>query len=145
MAMLRFDPYRSFGSITKRMSDIAGEMEKGVNFEFGGFSPRMDILEDEKSVYIKFEIPGVAKEDVKLSVSEENVLTLKGKKQRPEGDQEVCCIRNERMFGDFSRQIQLTDKVNRESVSASFNNGILELKIDKIEPEKPKEIEINIA
>jgi len=127
------------------MSEIAGEVEKGVNFEFGGFSPRMDICEDEKSVIFKFELPGVLKEDVKLSVNEDNVLMLKGSKKRPEGEAEVCCIRSERSFGDFARQIQLPPNVNRDAITASYVNGVLQLTIEKIEPQKPKETEISIG
>ena len=81
MTMLKFEPFRGFDSLSRRMNDFVGEIEKGVRFEIGDFSPRVDISEDDKNIYLHAELPGIAKEDVKVSVTEERVLTLKGEKK----------------------------------------------------------------
>lgn len=146
MTLLRFDPIRGFETMARKMSEIAGEVEKGISFEFGSFVPRVDISEDDKGLNFNVELPGVFKEDVKLSINDENVLVIKGfkKKKENEQDQEASKVRVERTFGDFMRSFMLPDNINTDSISARFENGVLEVKLEKKEPEKPKEKEINI-
>lgn len=144
MSVFRFDPSRGFESIARRMSNLAGEFEKGVSFEFGGFSPRIDISEDENKLYVNAELPGIEKEDVKLSVNEDNLLLISGNKKNDEDREKRSFIRVERNFGEFSRSLVLPENINRESIAAKFENGILYITLDKIEPEKPKEIKIEI-
>lgn len=145
MGILRFDPVRSFEGISRRMSDLASEFEKGFSVEYGGFSPRVDINEDEKSLYFWVELAGVQKEDVKLTINEENVILIKGFKKRDESYESKSSIRSERNFGEFTRSFMLPDNINSDSIQARFENGVLMIKLDKKEPEKPKEVEISIS
>jgi len=149
MALIRFDPIRGFETIARKMGDIAGEFEKGFSFEYGSYSPRVDISEDEKNLFFNVELPGVKKEDVKLSIDKDNVLSIKGDKKRDEKFKdeikEFCCIRVERSFGEFNRSFKLPENINRDSISAKFDNGVLSISLEKIEPEKPKEVEIAIS
>lgn len=146
MSIVRFDPFRGFGELSKRMFDVFGDLEKGVNIEYGGFAPRVDISEDEKNVFLTVELPGIRKEDVKVTVNEDNVLCIKGEKKREEtvedkeGDRSY--IRVERSFGQFTRSFALPDTVKSDSVQAKFENGVLNLSLEKVEPKKPKEVEI---
>lgn len=146
MSIVRFDPLRSFEAIAKRFGELTDEFEKGVNVEFGGFAPRVDISEDETKVYIHAEMPGLKKENVKVSISDDNVLQIKGEKIREEKTEnnEKTFIRMERNFGSFSRSFILPENVKTDSIDAKFENGILEIMIDKAEPAKPKEVEIKI-
>lgn len=145
MTLLRFDPAREFERLQKKMGEFTEDMEKGINFEFGGFSPRIDISEDENSVFIHAEMPGMAKEDVKVSVNEENLLTIKGNKKKPDGVDEQEFIRSERIFGEFSRSFVMPENVDRDSIMAKFENGLLAITFSKKEPEKPKEIHVEIS
>jgi HSP20 family protein len=145
MTLLKFDPYRSFEGAMKKMSRFVNEFEKGVTFETGGFNPRVDIFEDEKNLYVLAEFPGMEKSAVKVSVNEERILTIKGEKNRETTESERTPIRSERIYGTFERQFILPELVDWENISATFNNGVLELKLNKREPEKPKEIEVTIS
>ncbi len=156
MTYFKLDPFRGFESVAKKMSQLADEFDKGVNIEYGDFSPRIDIAEDEKKIYLYAEIPGVEKKDVKVTINDENTLLIKGKKLRDDAvskkaeedkaneDEAVSFIRAERKFGEFSRTFVLPDNINNDSIKASFKDGILSIELDKKEPEKPKEKEINI-
>jgi HSP20 family protein len=130
------------------MNEFFGEPDKGFTFEFGEFSPRIDIQEDEKSMYLDVELPGVNKEDVKISVTDENHLVIKGEKRREGYENEekegVNFLRVERRFGEFQRSFLLPENVNMESVNAKYDNGVLHIKLEKKEPEKPKERDIVI-
>lgn len=149
MGNLRIDPFRGFENLARRMNDFVGEFEKGVNVEYGGFSPRVDIVEDQQKLMVSVELPGVMKEDVKVTVNDENVLMIKGAKKRAEqaneGQEEMTYIRAERTFGEFLRSFMLPDNIDRDSIAAKYENGILEISLNKKEPEKPKEVEVKIG
>lgn len=148
MSIVRFDPMRGFESLARRMNAAANELNKGFNVEFGGFSPRIDISEDEKFIYIAAEVPGIAKEDIKLTVNDDNMLVIKGTKKCEEKKEEnggnVSYLRVERSYGEFLRSFMLPDNVKKDSVNAKFENGVLNITLEKIEPVKPKEIEVSI-
>ncbi len=144
MTMIKFDPVRHFENMTRKMQNIAGEVEKGFVFEKGGFNPRVDITEYDNKVVVSAEVPGLAKEDVKVSVNEERILTIKGEKKKPEINEGESQIRIERSFGEFTRSFVLPEDIDLDDIKASFKNGLLELSLSKKEPEEPKEININI-
>lgn len=149
MGIIRFDPFRGFDMLSKRMGNAFGDIEKGFTVDYGTFAPRVDITEDEKNLYFHAEMPGVKKEDVKVTINNDNILMIKGEKRRDERFEEKaedkCYLRVERSFGTFTRSFALPDNVNKESINAKYDDGILRVILEKIEPEKPKEIHVEIA
>jgi len=148
MSIVRWDPFGTMDNIARRMAHLAGEYERVPQINFEGFIPKIDILEDDTKVYLSAEIPGIAKEDIKLSVNDQGVLVIKGEKKKEfkgnDKEGEISLIRAERIYGEFTRSFSLPDNVNTESIKANFNNGVLCISIDKKEPEKPKEIQVTI-
>lgn len=148
MAIVKFDPFRGFETLARRMNSLMQDFEKGFNFDFGGFSPKIDISEDEKHIYLQAEVPGISKEDVKVTITDDNVLTIKGEKKREQKTEDnkegYSYIRIERSFGEFCRSFMLPENVKKDSINAKFENGVLNITLEKIEPEKPKEIEVKI-
>lgn len=147
MAIVRFDPFRGFETLARRMSEMFEEFERGITVTPSDFSPRVDISEDEKNLYVTVEIPGVNKEDVKVTINDDNILVIKGEKKREfkTEDKERNFIRVERSYGSFQRSFMLPDNVKKDNVSAKFENGVLTIKLEKVEPEPPKQIEIPIS
>ena len=119
--------------------------EKGFSFEMGAFSPRVDITEDDNNLFVHAELPGMSKDQVKVSVNEDRLLTIQGEKKKEEKKEDKSLIRIERNFGSFTRSFSLPENVDVENISAKFENGVLELSLKKIEPPKPKEIEVKIG
>ena len=144
MPVFSFDPSKGMETVAKKVTELANEIESGINFEIGGFSPRVDIEEDDKGLYINVELPGMEKSQIKLSVSDDNVLTITGEKNKEEDDGSRSRIRTERRFGKFKRAFALPENIDRESIKAEFNNGILDVILDKKEPEKLKEYKVEI-
>lgn len=144
MAIVKFDPFRGFERMQRKMNEIVGELEKGINFETGAFMPRVDITESDTKIYVHAELPGISKEDVKISVNEDRLLTIKGEKKVDDTVREKNFIRTERSFGSFMRTFLLPENVDINAVEAKYDNGILELTIKKVEPHKPEEFEIEI-
>jgi HSP20 family protein len=148
MPVVRFDPFRTFGTLSKRMGDFMSEAEKGFSIDYGNFAPRVDIAEDEKNLYFHAELPGIKKEDVKVTVNNDNILLIKGEKKREDKFEDKvddkCFLRVERSFGTFTRSFELPGNVKTDSINAKYDNGILNITLEKIEPEKPKEVEVEI-
>ncbi len=144
MGIIKIDPFRGLDSLSRRMVQAINEFEKGFSVESGGLNPRIDMQDTEKSILVYVELPGMKREDVNISINEDRVLTIKGEKIRNEDDKDMSFIKNERDFGKFSRTFVLPDDTNIEDVTAGFDNGVLKIEIGKLEPRKPKEIEVEI-
>ena len=146
MALIRWDPFRDLLSLQDRMNRLFEEsMTRNKVFEealtTGIWSPVVDIYETDTSVILKAELPGMTKEDIAIEINENNLI-LKGERKFQKDIKEENYHRIERSYGSFSRSFTLPDTVDRERVSASFKDGILEITIPKIEGARPKQIEI---
>lgn len=150
MSLVRIDPFRGFDSLTRKVNSFVDEFDKGFNIEFGGFSPKVDISEDELALYIHVELAGVNKEDVQISVNDDNIISIKGKKEKEIKKEEEnsegkkVFLRMERSYGEFTRSFQLPDNIDKNSISAKYLDGVLNITLNKKEPEKPKETIVNI-
>lgn len=145
MGIIKVDPFRGFDSIARRVNDAFSEVQRGgFTFELGDFSPRVDVTEDDKAIVFHAELPGIPKESVKITVSDEKVLTIRGEKKREEKQEGQNFMRIERSYGSFARSFNLPDNLNTTAVKASFDNGVLSVEIPKAEPAKPKETEVTI-
>ena len=107
------------------------------------YVPRVDISEDASNIYVHAELPGLSKDNVKLTVRE-GTLILRGEKKHEEKKEDRNYYRIERRYGEFVRQFTLPENVKEDDVRANFTNGILEITIPKSEPQKPKEHEVPI-
>jgi HSP20 family protein len=103
--------------------------------------PNLDIEESDKAYKILADLPGLCKEDLKLSV-EKNILTLSGERKSEEEKEENGSLYRERCYGKFERSFALPENTDTEKIKADLNNGVLSLTIPKGEKAKAKKIEI---
>lgn len=98
------------------------------------------IWEDQDRLFIQFELPGLAREDVEVTVHN-GVLTVKGERKSPvpEGAKRIY---NSRTFGAFEQAIKLSNALDPATVKAGFENGVLKIEFGKAEAAKPRKIEI---
>jgi HSP20 family protein len=142
MTVFRFEPVREVENLEKKMRQFMSGFPDGINFEVGGFNPKIDLAEDDSKIMIYVELPGVLKEDVKLSF-QDNILTIKGEKKNDTEDEKLNFYKLERIYGTFSRSIEIPVDVDMEKISAKFENGLLRIELIKITKEvKEKKIEI---
>ncbi|APG43014.1 MAG: Hsp20/alpha crystallin family protein [Syntrophotalea acetylenica] len=106
-------------------------------------TPSIDIYEETDAVVVKAELPGIAKEDVEVNVSE-NLLTISGEKKAEEKVERKDYHRIERSYGSFSRSIRLPAETLADQAKASFKDGVLEIRIPKTEEAKQKKRKIEI-
>ena len=110
--------------------------------DFGGSrSPALDLVERQNETHVVMELPGVQKEDVKISLMED-LLTIKGTRKSQALPEGAKWIRSERQNGEFSRTVQLPHPVKTDSISAEMTNGVLQIVLPKAEEARPREIGI---
>jgi len=127
MTYLRLYPGWKTGAVT-------GETHNDLN-------PVVDIIERKDSFTIYFDVPGVEKNEVSISVNE-GVLSVKGERKRPVVEDENFFTYYERSAGTFSRSFRLPTHVDADNIKASYNNGILTVEIPKKEEAKPLTITV---
>ncbi len=107
------------------------------------FSPSIDILTEGDEVVIKAELPGMKKEDIDVSLTEDTI-TISGEKKKEEKVEKKDYYLLERSYGSFKRSFTLPTEVQTEKASAKFKDGVLEIRIPKTEEAKKKEKKIPI-
>ena len=104
-------------------------------------SPRARVEDNEKSIALDLELPGVKKEDIKVEV-ENGVLTISALKKSEKKENDKNTYFNEISYGEFKRSFRLSDEVESENIKAAYENGVLHLELAKKEKALPRKIEI---
>jgi len=104
--------------------------------------PSVDIFDDGDTVVVKADIPGVKKDDIDITITE-NSLTISGERKQEKKVKEKDFHRIERSYGSFSRSFRLPENVNGEKAKAEFKNGVLEIRLPKVKASKQKKISID--
>lgn len=107
----------------------------------GGWGPEMDVTETDQHLLLKFELPGVAADDIDISVSD-GVLTLRGEKTEEHNEGQGTRRYTERRFGSFARSVTLPGAVDPAKVDATFKNGVLTVQLEKRPEATPKKIKV---
>lgn len=103
--------------------------------------PPVDIRETEDAIFATAELPGLSKEDIDITL-ENNVLTLRGERKFEKATEKETHHRVERQYGAFSRSFALSSNVSTDQVEAEFENGLLTLRLPKVEEAKARRIAI---
>jgi HSP20 family protein len=102
--------------------------------------PHTDIYEENDQLVMKTELPGINKEDINITLQSDR-LTIKAEKKEVVVDDAACYAR-ERQYGQYFRSVTLPFPIKEDEISATFENGVLELRLYKAEESKAKKIEI---
>ncbi|HEY3444057.1 MAG TPA: Hsp20/alpha crystallin family protein [Paludibaculum sp.] len=108
------------------------------------WSPSVDIAEDENSLTLTADIPGVKLEEIDLKI-EDGTLTFSGKREFEKKESKGAYHRIERSYGTFQRAFALPDTVDVEKVAAGYESGVLKVTLPKKEAARPKTIKVEIA
>ena len=110
---------------------------------FSGWTPALDLYQNNDNVVAVLEIPGMRKEDIDISLHD-GMLTIAGERQASANAEGDNAERSERFTGKFRRSITLPTRVDAGKVSASYKEGILTVTLPKAEEAKPKKVEVTI-
>lgn len=141
MALLKYNRPGS-DLYNKKFSDIMDEFfNDAVTTRKNSFAPSIDISETDKQYIIDVEVPGIDKKDIELNI-DNNMLTISGERSFNKEEEGKQYHRVESHYGTFNRSFRLPDNVDSESINATYNNGILNITVDKSEDKLKKQIEI---
>lgn len=148
MAIVKWSPLKEIEEIRKEMDRLFEEFlspvrrRRAVSTE-GVISPNVDIFDRGGELVIQVELPGVNRNDIDLTLTDDRLI-IKGEIKRPEGIREEDYLLNERSFGPFTRTINLPNDVDKGSVRANLKDGVLEIVLSRKVEAKPKEIKIQV-
>ena len=148
MALIRWEPVRELNTIQNEMNRLFNTFFETTPGQ-GSHSatsrrwlPAMDLVERESEFVLRADLPGLSEEDVNIEV-EDNVLTISGERKSEHEERTEGYYRLERASGNFSRSLTLPEGVDPEKVQASFDRGVLEVRIPKPEQRKPRKVTIS--
>ncbi len=147
MAVVRWRPLNDMvtvqDEINRAFDDFWRHSRRGGLAAPEAWWPAVDIRENENEFRLVAELPGLTKDDVKISYTD-NVLTLRGEKKSETREENENWHQVERSFGAFERSFHLTTPVDPAKVKARFENGVLTVTLPKAENARPREIEIDM-
>ena len=131
-------------SLLDEMESLARGYWDEEFFVTGDLTPRVDMHEEKDELVIRIELPGISKDDIDVSL-DGDCLNVKAENKEEELSNEATTYICERCFGEYSRSIGLPFPVDADKVSATFNNGLLEIRLPKAEEAKAKHIEVKVS
>lgn len=132
MTLVKTNPWRELETLSDKMERFfEGFPVFGSNSAYD-LAPKFEVYEDREKFYIDAELPGMKKEEVKISL-QESVLTIKGEKKFEEEKKNKNYYISERRYGNFTRSIRLPENLKTEEIDAKFDKGVLSLSIPKAE------------
>ena len=136
-----FDRLSSLRDEVNRLFDLSLPGDGHDGTLFSGWSPALDVYQDDDHLFVKIELPGMKKEEMQISLHE-NTLTVSGERKNERETKEGEAFRSERFFGRFHRSVTLPTPVDPKEVKAQYKEGVLTVTLNKAEEAKPRQIEI---
>jgi len=149
--LTRWEPLREFSTMQDRMNrmnrlfrDSYGSEGPEEALTTTSFAPPVDIYEDEHTITLKLEVPGIDEKDIDVRI-EGNTLTVHGERKIEKEEKEENFRRVERQYGSFTRSFTLPSSVDSGQVSANYDKGVLKINLAKKAEAKPKQIKVNVG
>jgi HSP20 family protein len=142
--LTRWDPFRDMLSMRRAMDRIFDRALEPSWSETAVWDLALDVVENKDEFLVKASLPGINPDDLEITFTD-NVLTIKGETKEDKEVKEEQYHLRERRQGMFSRSISLPNRVKADAIEASYDAGVLTLKLPKVEEIKPKRIAINVG
>ena len=150
MALVRWEPAQELQSLQQEVNRLFGSFFDPVRASSGTkgatrqWVPATDLVETEGEYVLRADLPGLTEEDVAIEL-EDNVLTVSGERKAEHEDRSEGYYRIERATGSFSRSLTLPEGVAGQNIRATFDRGVLEVRIPKPEQRKPTRVAISVG
>jgi HSP20 family protein len=146
--LTRWDPLRDLATMQNRINRFVRESYSPEAPEevltTTSFAPPVDIYEDEHTITVKMEVPGIDEKDIDVRI-ENTTLTVHGERKIEKEEKEENFRRVERQYGSFTRSFTLPSSVDTGQVSAQYDKGVLKISLAKKAEAKPKQIKVNVG
>lgn len=146
MAIVRYNPLRELRGMQEQMNrllDLAWNHEPGEELREGVWQPLVDIFENDESVVIRAELPGVEQNAIEVKI-EGSTLTIRGERKQDSEIRQENYHRIERCYGSFQRSFLLPQTIDQEKVQAACDMGVLTITLPKKKLIKPKQITVQV-
>ncbi len=143
MAITRWDPLRDLQRMQDEMSRLFDDRLAARGGESVGWTPAVDIYEDEEGIALRFDLAGVDPKDVDIRF-ENGVLTLRGERKLDREEKRDNYHRVELSYGTFTRSFSLPGTIDAEKIKAESKNGVLAVLLPKKPEAKPKSIQVKV-
>lgn len=144
MSLVRYRPLRDMLTVQDEVNRMIESFFPTTPTELaGGWTPTCDVRENEADFVVRAELPGVAREDIKVNLVN-NMLTIRGEKKQETDEKKGNWHRVERTFGTFERALTFPANVQPDQIKARYVNGVLEITVPKAESAKTREIKIEL-
>jgi HSP20 family protein len=142
--LVRWTPNGDWMGVHDEVSRLFDSLAGGAPSVATLWQPAVDVRETGEEFFVRMDLPGLEPKDVKVSVFEDT-LTVSGERQESTDSKDEKWHHVERYHGAFERRFQLGKAVQGDKVSASYKNGVLEIRVPKAEQAKPREIQVQIS
>ena len=140
-AVVRFDPFRDITTLRDEMNRLFSRTVGDGVSSASSWTPPVDIFDGADSIVLRAELAGLTPEDIDIEI-DDNVLTLRGERRFRDSVEEGRFYRLERAYGGFQRSLTLPQGVHSDEISATFEHGVLTVRIPKAEEVKPRKIAV---
>ncbi len=150
MAIIRWEPARELQSVQSEINRLFNTLFDSPTPAATGngvarrWIPAMDLVENEQDFVLRADLPGVSEADVKIEL-QDRILTISGERKAEHEERKEGYYRVERSSGSFSRALTLPEGIEASKITASFDNGVLEVHVPKPEVRKPHKVEISVG
>jgi HSP20 family protein len=145
MAVLRWDPWGELAALQRDVNELFGRNQAPASTRAAaasaGLVPPIDAFRTADELVVRMELPGIDPEHVDVSV-EEGMLVVAGERTFDADVEEDAWVRRERAIGTFQRSFNLPEGTDPQAITASFNHGLLELRIPHPPERKPHKVKI---
>jgi HSP20 family protein len=142
--LVRWDPLREAAAMHTELSRLMNGLFEGNGRQTQAWVPTLDVWETEDEVVYAFDLPGIPQEKISVEV-EDGALTLSATREREQKVEKTGFHRLERRYGTFTRTVGLPLGVSEDAIKATYEHGVLEIRVPKPEQQKPKRIEVAVA
>jgi HSP20 family protein len=140
--LVRWEPFRELASFQNEMSRWMNGLLDGPGGATQNWVPSLDVWETDSEVVYAFDLPGIPQDTISIE-TKEDTLTVSAERERREEASDEGFYRFERRYGTFARAVGLPQGVDQDQISASYDNGVLEVRVPKPEEEKPRRIALS--
>ena len=149
MNLIKWDPFRELEDVSNSLNRIFGRSPARAGSDrelltMADWTPSVDISETDTAYLIKGEIPGVKKEDVKITI-EDGMITMRGERKQEKEEKDKKFHRVERSYGSFMRTFALPVNIDETKVQAQFKDGVLAVRLPKSPIARPKALDVKVS
>jgi HSP20 family protein len=142
--LVRWEPLREAAALHTELSRMMNGLFEANGRQTQAWVPTLDVWETDDALVYAFDLPGIPQEKIEVDV-DDGTLTVSATRERQETVGDDRYRRYERRFGSFARAVGLPQGVSADEIAASYEHGVLEIRVPKPEQAKPKRIGVNVG